>query len=168
MEYILIGEIVNTFGIKGELKVKSYTDFNEVRFSKDQTLYIKFHNAYQEVCVHSYREHKGHVLVAFKDLLDINKVEKYIGCEIYVSEDDLHELDEGEYYFRDLVGCKVQLHGEIIGEVTEVMDYPANEVLRIQMKDKEILLPFVEAFVLDVDLDEELITIDVIEGMLWE
>ena len=48
------------------------------------------------------------------------------------------------------------------------MDYPANEVLRIQMKDKEILLPFVEAFVLDVDLDEELITIDVIEGMLWE
>ena len=75
-------------------------------------------------------------------------------------------MDEGEYYFRDLVGCKVQLHGEIIGEVTEVMDYPANEVLRIQMKDKEILLPFVEAFVLDVDLDKELITIDVIEGML--
>ena len=113
MEYILIGEVVNTFGIKGELKVKSYTDFNEVRFAKEQTLYIKFHNGYQEVCVHSYREHKGHVLVAFKDLLDINKVEKYIGCEIYVSEDDLHELEDGEYYFRDLVGCKVKLNDEI-------------------------------------------------------
>ena len=77
----LVGKIVGTHGIKGELKVKSYTDFNEVRFGKEQTLYIKFHNAYQEDCVHSYREHKGHVLVAFTDLLDINKVEKYIGCE---------------------------------------------------------------------------------------
>ena len=166
MEYILIGEIVNTFGIKGELKVKSYTDFNEVRFAKGQKLFIKSQSSYKEVVVHSYREHKGHVLVAFDNLLNINLVEKYIACELYVSEDDLHELEDGEYYFRDLVGCKVKLHDEIVGEVIEVMDYPANEVLRIQMKDKTVLVPFVEAFVLDVDLDEEIITIDVIEGML--
>lgn len=166
MEYILVGEIVNTFGIKGELKVKSYSDFNEVRFAKGQKLYISFHDAYQEVEVQSYREHKGHVLVAFKGMENINLVEKYVSCEVYVSEEDLHELDEGEYYFKDLLGCKVRLHDEIVGEVIEVMDYPANVVLRIQLADKTILVPFVEAFVPEVDIEQQEITISVIEGML--
>ena len=66
MEYIRVGNIVNTFGIKGELKVKSLSDFENERFKKDQQLYIKYHNDYLAVIVNSYRIHKGFILSVYR------------------------------------------------------------------------------------------------------
>ena len=72
MEYVKIGKVVNTFGLKGELKIESMTDFVEERFRKGQQLYIDSKEGFKEVSVLRKREHKGFLLVTFKDLEDIN------------------------------------------------------------------------------------------------
>ncbi|MGN1399440.1 MAG: ribosome maturation factor RimM [Erysipelotrichaceae bacterium] len=165
MEYLRVGNIVNTFGIKGELKVKSLSDFQQERFKKDQQLYIKYHDEYIAVIVNSYRLHKGFVLVSFKDLLDINLVEKYKNCDIFISKDDISLLAKGEYYFFQLRGCQVYHDNQLIGEVTAV-EGQYQTLLRIQGKDKEVLIPYVASFIKSVDIQANRIDIDVIEGLL--
>lgn len=167
MEYIRVGNIVNTFGIKGELKVKSLSDFENDRFKKDQQLYIKYHNDYLAVIVNSYRVHKGFILVSFKGMLDINLVEKYKNCDIFISKDDIPLLSKGQYYFFQLKGCQVYHDNQFIGLVKSV-ESGYQTILRIQNKDKEVLIPYVDSFIKSVDIDSNRIDVDVIEGMLWK
>ena len=165
MEYIKVGHIVNTFGIRGELKVESLSDFTELRFRPDQELFIKKGNNYDSVIVRSVREHKGFLLVLFKGLENINLVEKYKDCDIYIHRRYIQALPIGEYYFFELNGCEVYHDNMKIGSVTEVED-GYQTVLRIATADKELLLPYVPAFVKNVDVANKRIDIDVIEGML--
>ena len=96
MERVIIGQIVNTHGIKGELKVKSSTDFVEERFEKNAHVYIDDHGQMIDMKVLSHRFHKGHILVTFQGYQDINRVEKYKGCFLYADK-DLELLDDDEY-----------------------------------------------------------------------
>ena len=85
MEYVRVGNIVNTFGLKGELKIKSHTDFEDVRFKVTQQLYISYMNAFEPVVIKSFRKHKGFILLSFEKQ-DINLVEKYKGCDIFIKK----------------------------------------------------------------------------------
>ncbi len=165
MEYIRIGNIVNTFGIKGELKVQSQTDFVKQRFKAGNTLYILKDNKYVEMVVNTHRVHKGFVLVQFKDYEDINLVEKFKECDLFVSKESVHRLQKGQYYFFDLVGCEVYSEETLIGKVSEVLQ-GHQPVLRINANGKDVLVPFVESFIKDVDIKEKKIVVNLIEGML--
>lgn len=143
MEYVIVGQIVNTHGIKGELKVKSSTDFIEERFKKGSHIYIGVDNQKKDMKVLSYRIHKGHVLLTFQGYQDINMVEQYKGCYLYADK-NLDLLDDGEYYIGDLIGCEVYNYGEFIGIVKEVRLYDHHDVLSVEGKEK-ILIPYVEA-----------------------
>lgn len=166
MEKIKIGIIVNTHGLKGELKVKSFSDFNEIRFQKGNHLFIEYRGEMIEVEVITYREHKGMVLITLKGLEDINLVEKYRECNIFINKDDLHDLEEDEVYFFDLMGCEVYLEdGELLGEVEDVLETGANAVLRV---NKKILVPYVDAFIKDANIKEKKIVIYKVDGLLWE
>ena len=92
MAYICIGKIINTHGIKGEVKIESYSDFDEERYTKGKQVYICVDEKYLPVTVASYRKHKGFPLVSFVDLQNINFVEQYKGCEIYIDEADRKQL----------------------------------------------------------------------------
>ena len=87
MEFVCIGKIVNTFGLKGELKVAYSTDFVSERFKKGSIVYLGEEKA--PFVVKSYRLHKGFLLVVFNDNEDINLVEKYKNLYIYKSKDDI-------------------------------------------------------------------------------
>ncbi|MBQ6334914.1 MAG: ribosome maturation factor RimM [Erysipelotrichaceae bacterium] len=166
MEYVTIGKIVNTFGIKGELKVDSYTDFVKDRFKKDSVVYIG--EEHRPFTVLRYREHKGFLLVCFKDHEDINLVEKYKNMLIYKSKDDIKPLKKGEYYFSDLIDLKVYVENEEVGKVLRVEEGLAANNLRI-LKDsdhKEYLVPFLPVFVENVDLETKRIDIVRMEGLL--
>ena len=165
MKYIKVGNIVNTFGLKGELKVEPLTDFIEERFKKDQVLYILYERKYEPFTVFNARMHKGMVLVSFVDNLDINKVEKYKGCELFISRDDVHVLPVGQYYYFELEGCDVYQNNMKIGTVSAV-DEGYQAVLRIAVDDKEVLVPYVPAFVKNVDIDAKRIDVSLIKGML--
>ena len=106
MEYICIGKIVNTHGIKGELKISSYSDFDRERYQKGNTVYVRFEGNYLPFTVKTYRTHKGHALVSFENHLDINLVEKYKTCEVYISRVDRKPLQNGKYYRDEIIGLE--------------------------------------------------------------
>ena len=166
MDYVVIGKILNTFGIKGELKVRSYSDFDSERYSKGSTVYLG--EEYIPMKVKSYREHKGFLLVLFEDHEDINLVEKYKNYLIFKSKDDIKPLKDGEYYFSDLIGLKVYVDEKEIGKVINVEEGIRNNNMRILKYEdnKEYLVPFLDVFVKEVDLKQQLIRIVKMDGLL--
>ena len=169
MEYICIGKIVNTFGIKGELKIRSYSDFDAQRYKKGSTVYVFKDGKYLPFVTASYREHKGFALVAFKDHQDINLVEQYKECEVFVDRETRAKLKAGEYYRSEIEGLKaVDESGSPLGTVSAVEEtMGANNYLRIAKEDgSEALIPYVPAFVKEVRLEEGVIVIHVMEGLL--
>lgn len=166
MEYILIGKIVNTHGINGELKVESYTDFYDERFKKGTKIYIGENHL--EFEVKQYRLHKNNILIKLVNNEDINLVEKYKNSFIYKSSDDIKPLKNGEYYFRDLKGLDVYQNGILIGKVKNCEEGNRYNFLRITVRDKERLIPFIEQFILNVDLNNSRIDIVEMEGLLWK
>lgn len=169
MEYICIGKIVNTFGIKGELKIKSYSDFDALRYHKGNTVYIRKDGRNISFTVASFRTHKGFSLVSFKDHQDINLVEQFKDCEIYIDKESRAKLPEGEFYRSDLIGLTVfDEKDEKIGTVKDVEETSgANNNLRIVMDDgSEVLVPYVKAFVRNVDPENGRIIINRVEGLL--
>lgn len=162
MEKVKVAQIVNTHGIRGDLKLKILTDFVDERFAKGHHVYIRYQNRDIEMIVHGHRSHKGFELVSFKDYLDINLVEKYKGCYIYDFKDE-NLLDEDEYYISDLIGCEVFNRGEFIGKVTDIQLLPHHDILVVE-GDREYKIPYVEAFVVDEDIDNKRIDVNLIEG----
>jgi 16S rRNA processing protein RimM len=169
MDYIKIGRVINTHGIKGELKIRSSSDFDEERYGKGNTVYIMYEGKYVPMICDTYRVHKGFPLVSFQDHKDINLVEKYKNCDVYIDAAEREELDDGRHYVDELIGMTaVADNGDEIGEVMDVEEtLGANDNLRIRKKDgKEVLVPYVPAFIQKVDDEAGVITIHVIEGLL--
>lgn len=162
MEFVEVGKIVNTFGIKGELKVVTESEFIANRFAPQQTLYVGKQKT--PVVVKSYRLHQGNVLLLLKEVNDINQVLKYVDEMIYVSADSIEDLPDGYYLFQ-LIGLKVLVNNEVVGEVIDAYKQ-MQTLLKIKTADKEVLIPYVPAFVKAVDLNQKTITIEVITGLL--
>ena len=164
MEFVVLGKIVNTFGIKGELKVQYYTDFVDERFKKDSLVYVGEEKI--PFTVKSYRIHKGFLMVLFKDNEDINLVEKYKNMYIYKSKDDIKPLKDGEYYFSDLKDLDVYVDNELKGRVIRVEEGISSNYLRVEVLDKQHLVPFIPAFIENVDLENRRIDVKNVEGLL--
>ena len=161
MEYIEVGKIVNTHALKGEVKIKSYT--NNDRFSVGSTLYLS--NDYLEVKVKSHRVKDDFDYIVLEGYEDINLILPYKNKSLYIKDDQLEELEENEYYIKDLINLKVYNEDKkYIGIVKHVTEYPANFMLEIEKEDKKIaLVPFRKEFVLSVS---DCITIHEIEGLI--
>ena len=159
---VLIGQITGTFGIKGELKVYSESDFVEYRFRKNAKIYLSDNVEYT---VSSSRTHKGNVLITINDINDINLVLDKVGMKIYAPSDDVPPLNDEEYYVDDLVGLKViNQHDENIGTVKDVIEIPSGYLLEIiDDKDNRFLLPFVDEYITEITDDS--IIINEIEGI---
>ena len=169
MEYISIGRIVNTHGIKGELKVESWSDFDEERYETGNRVFICHKGEYLPFTVKSFRFHKNHTLLMLEEIRDINDAEQYKTDEVCISADSREELPEGEYYQDELIGLQAaDEDGNVLGEVIDVEEtsYTQNR-LRIRRDDgQEFLVPFVPAFIREVNFDGEVIVIRVMEGLL--
>lgn len=166
MEFIKIGKIINTFGIKGELKLDVYTDFIDERFKKDTTVYVGEDKI--AFVMKNFKIHKDYLLIQFKDNEDINLVEKYKNMYVYKSKDDIKPLKEGEYYFSDLINLDVYVNEELIGKVIKVESGIRSNYLRINTNDQEKLVPFLPTFIEKVDLQNKKIVVKKIEGLLWK
>jgi len=168
MDYLIVGKIVNTHALQGEVKIMSSSDFKEDRFKKGNSLYIDFNGDQIEVKIASHRIHKGADLIKFSGLNSINDVEKYKGCDILVDYEDLGELEENEFYYYEIIGCQVDtVDGETIGTVKEIIETGANDVWVIERKgSKDALIPYIEEVVKSVDVENKLITVQLLEGLL--
>ncbi len=169
MEYIKIGKILNTRGIKGELKIRPLTDFQTDRYQVGKTIYIFFNNEYLKFEVKRYKSHNKMDLLILKDNEDINLIEKYKGSEIFVSADSETTLYEDEYHLSEIIGLEVYQNDILIGHISDVKSYPQYDYLEIKtLKEVKKLIPFLDKFVTSVDLETERIDLVDMEGLLWK
>lgn len=165
MENIKIGKIVNTFGIKGELKIVSQSEFIEERFKKGNQILLQRNQELKPVTIESMRVHQGNVIVKLKEYPTMNEAEELKGFDLYIAKSQIPRLKDGFYLF-ELEGLDVYLDNNKIGIVKKADKLTMQTILRIQTDQKEVLIPFVDAFIKEVNLDENRIDIMVIEGML--
>jgi 16S rRNA processing protein RimM len=165
-----VGKIVNTQGIHGDIRIISSTDFPEKRYAVGATLYIEHPELKDKlaVTVSGYRTYKNFHIIKMEGYTNINEVEKFKGGTLFVPKESLTELDEGEFYYHEIIGCAVMTEdGEELGEVTEVLSPGANDVWVIERKGhKDLLIPYIDQVVKDVNIAEKMIKIHVIPGLL--
>ncbi|MCF6410543.1 ribosome maturation factor RimM [Pseudalkalibacillus salsuginis] len=170
-EWFNVGKIVNTHGIRGEVRVITRSDFSDERYQEGSKLYL-FHPGKNEpipLVVRSHRKHKQFDLVAFEGYPAINDVQPLRDGILKVSKQQLEDLPEGEYYYYEIIGCEVKTtDGKILGRVTDILSPGANDVWAVysdEMK-KEFLIPYIEPVVKEVDVVEKQILIEPMEGLL--
>ena len=169
MDLVKIGGIANTQGLKGTLKVKSFTDFKKERYKKGNTLYILFKGEYIKVTVESMSSMKNLEYIKFVEYNNINDVEKFKGSELYISKEDIHDLNSlDDFYYTELIGMDVY-QDKLVGKVIDVKEFPQAEYLVIEVENKkDILIPFIKEFIIEVDKQKNIIKIVELEGLIWE
>jgi 16S rRNA processing protein RimM len=166
--FIEVGGVAKPHGIRGEFCIKSYAD-SPLLFGSVAALYLhKGNKPPKAYSVKSWREHKGLVMLKCNGVDDRDQADALRGYTVSIREDELPELDGDEHYIRDMLGCRVRLEdGTEVGVLDNFIENPAQDTWIIITDDKkEILLPAVPEFVVDVDLDAEVITIEPPEGLL--
>jgi 16S rRNA processing protein RimM len=169
-KFFNVGKIVNTHGIRGEVRVISRTDFPEERYKVGNSLLLFMPGSKDpvELVIKSHRTHKNFNLLTFEGYDNVNQVEAMKGGILKVPESQRGELEEGEFYFQDIIGCTmVTSEGEEIGKVVEILTPGANDVWVVKgSKGKEVLIPYIEDIVKKVDIEEKMIVIEPMEGLL--
>jgi 16S rRNA processing protein RimM len=169
-QLIRVGSLVNTQGIRGEVRVISHTDFPEKRFAKGAKLILEHPNNPRpvELVVESSRQHKNFYLLKFEGHSTINDVQKYKGGELKIPSSELDVLTEGSNYIFDLIGCTVATEdGQTLGELVDVLQPGANDVYVVRPpKGKDILLPAIPDCVKEVDVEHKLIRVHLMEGLI--
>ena len=161
MDYIYIGEITNTHGIKGEIRIISDFKYKNEVFKNGFNLYIG-DNKIKQV-INTYRVHKNYDMVTFVGINDINDVIDYKGMKVYIDRDELKIdgiLDE------DIIGMTVYSKEKEIGIVTDIMKSKAHDILVIEKDTNRYLVPYINEFIEDIDLTNKKIYINEIEGLI--
>lgn len=168
MAYYNVGKLVNTHGLKGEVRLISITDFANERYQKGQTLaLLKDGQWLKDVVVSSHRKHKNFDIVTFENHPSINDVEKYKGCMLAIDEQYLTDLEEDTYYYHEIIGLEVYVGDEFIGKIKEILELGSNDVWVVQrQKQKDALIPFINDVVLSVDIANNRVQVADIEGLL--
>lgn len=167
MEFYNVGKIVNTHGIRGEVRVMATTDFIKERFAPEKKLYLQTAGEPLELTVEKARQHKCFVLVKFVGYDNINDVEKFRDHELLVSGEDQQPLEDGQYYYRQIIGLTVKtVDGEDLGKIKEIMSPGANDVWVVDRPGKdELLLPVIDDVVKKVDLANQQVIVELMEGL---
>lgn len=161
----LVGKIINTHGIKGNVKIYPYTDDPE-RFRDLE--YLLVGDGFKELKIVDMFIQKGFVYVRFEGYEDINKILDFINSNVYIYDKDRVKLPEDRYFISDIVNMEVHdMEGQLIGKVTDVIENLANDLFQVQKPDGKIFyLPARKEFIKEIDVDKKVIIIDPIEGLL--
>lgn len=166
MSLFKVGTIVNTHGIRGEVRVVPITDFPEERFQVGEQLVIDGKTP-TNVVIKTARAHKQFILLSFEDLQDINLIEQYKGRDLLVDEADLNELaSDDEYYYHQIIGLTVidQATQQTLGKVSEILELPANDVWVVKQKGADdLLLPNIKQVIEQVDLEQGQVFVNQLE-----
>ena len=167
MDFYNVGKIVNTHGIRGDVRVMLTTDFVAERFAKGQDLYLQQAGEPLKLTVELARQHKGFILVKFVGYDNINDVQAFRDHELMVSGKDQQPLEDGQYYYHQIIGLSVKtVDGEELGTIKEILSPGANDVWVVQRDGKkDLLLPVIDDVVKDVDLDAGEVTVELMEGL---
>ncbi|MGB8455359.1 MAG: ribosome maturation factor RimM [Anaerocolumna sp.] len=166
-DYLRVGVISATHGIRGEVKVFPTTD-DVNRFKELKKVIMDKGDEYIELEIEGVKFFKQQAILKFKGIDNINEIEKYKGKDLLVTRESAVPLEKDEYFIYDMIGSKVITDEELeLGELTEVMSTGANDVYVVKTKEgKEILLPSIKECILDVDVTSKLIKVHVLPGLI--
>ncbi len=161
-----VGQIVNTHGLRGEVKVVSWTDYPET-FEELDSIYLEKNNEKYDIM--SVRYQKNNVILKLDKINSIDDAEKLKNCVIYVKREQLGEPEEG-YYICDLIGIKViDENKNVLGKIKDVISTKkCNDVYVVEPESggRDILLPVIDEVILSVDIDKEECFVHIIDGLL--
>lgn len=163
MKYLYIGKIVNTHGIKGEVRLLSNFKYKDRVFKKNMTIYIG-ESKYKEI-ISSYRHHKQFEMICMQGYDNINQILKYKGLKVYINKDDL-KLAKDEYLDEDLIGLDVIIDNNVIGKIKRIEKYPHQDLIVVKVKEKDCLIPYVSDIIEEINLSDGYITIKNIKGLI--
>ena len=166
-EYFEIGQIVNTFGIKGEVKVNPFTDDME-RFEELNSIYVVKNKQLIEYEIEQIKYHKNMIILKLKNVNDMNTAEKLKGCYIRIHRKDARELPEGTYFIADIIGSQVITDdGKILGIVDDIYNTGAKDIFVVKDEmGKQILLQHIEEVILNIDVEKQIVTVHLLEGLV--
>lgn len=162
MDLIKIAKIVSAHGLNGEVKIFPYTD-DLSNFKEYKQIYIDG----EELEIVSQKIASKFIVLKLKGFDYIDDVKRLIDKDVFIDKAQMPSLDEGEYYIHELIAMEVYSEAdELIGTVKDVMETSANHVLVVDHDGKEALIPFVKAFIKELDLKRRKIKVKLIEGIL--
>lgn len=166
-EYLQVGVITNTHGIRGEVKVFPTTD-DPARFKKLKQVFLDTGREYLEMEIEQVKFLKQLVILKFKGYDTINDIEKYKQKRLLVDREHAVKLKKDEYFIADLLGLSVYTEsGGHLGTLKDVLQTGANDVYVVEMEDnKEVLIPAIRECILSVDLDKRRMQVHLLEGLL--
>ena len=161
MQYLYIGKIVNTHGIKGELRILSKFPYKDKVFINNMKIYIDKKDI--EI-INTYRRHKNFDMITLKGYSNINEVLKYKGKYVYVDNKDI-VLDNNKYLDEDLIGLNVIYEDNDKGIITDIERYDKTVLFNIKGNDKEYLIPYNDNLIDKIDINDKKIYIKDIKGL---
>lgn len=163
MKYIRIGKIVNTHGVKGELRLISDFQYKEKIFKKDFLIYIGKDKIEEKI--NSYRKHKMFDMITLYGYTNINEVLKYKGSYAFINKEDL-VLDTNEFLNEDLIGFKVIYNNLENIEVVGIEKYPSSDMLKVNYNDTFKLIPITDGIIETIDFSKKEIVLKDIKGLI--
>ena len=166
-QFLRVGVISSTHGIRGEVKVYPTTDDPE-RFLELDEVILDTGREHKILAIEGVKFFKNQVILKFKGYDNINDIEKYLKKDLLVDREHAVELGENENFIADLIDMEVVTdEGEVLGTLSDVIETGANDVYAVKTPEgKEILLPAIRDCILDVNVDEKRMTVHVMEGLL--
>ena len=162
-----IGQIVNTFGIKGMVKVKPFTD-DIRRFDELKTVYVEKNGKQTEYEVEEVKYHKDMVLIKFKGIDKVEQAEMLRNSYLTVSRNSVEKLEEGRYYIVDLLGLEVYTDEQVLlGTLEDIFNTGSNDIYVVKDKQgKQILLPAIQDVVKQIDIENKKIIVHLLPGLI--
>ena len=166
-DFLEIGQIVNTFGIKGMVKIKPFTD-DIRRFDDLKKVYIENNKSRKEYEIEEVKYHKEMVLIKFKGVETVEQAELLRNYYLKVKREDEPELDDGTFYIVDLLGLEVYSdEGNLLGKLEDIYNTGSNDIYVVKDNlGKQVLLPAIKEVIKQVDLENKKIIVHILKGLI--
>jgi 16S rRNA processing protein RimM len=165
-DYVLMGKIVSAHGVKGTNKFRSFAERLTVFKPGDSILVCGSQNYEKKHEINWVKPHTGTPLISFKGVTDRSQAEVLIGCELFIKKSELPEVENGSYYWSDLIGLHVfKTDKTYLGCIESIIQTGSNDVYVVKDGIKEVLVPALESVVLKIDIENNQMQVDLPEGL---
>lgn len=160
-----LGEVIKTHGLRGEVSIHLDVD-TPAYYHKLESVFLEQQGKLTPFFIESIHINGSKALVYFEDISSIEEAKPLVKCKLFLPLSALPKLEKNQYYFHDLVGCKVYEAAAHLGVVKEVVDLNGNQLLTVIAGDKEILIPLKDELLTKVDVEAKEITVQLPDGLL--